>query len=151
MFKGNSQQAICWMAGFFDGEGTIGFGLSRKQWLGNSTVPNIWVSIGQKNREVLDFVNSYFPGKIVMYGKMGFTKNYFVWRLNSKTSRKFLKAIFPFLIVKRNKAAIAIELCKLRPGRGNKCAAAETERLRVLLRKLSLRLCNSPVLQDRKL
>lgn len=117
-----SIKELAYIAGFFDGEGSVGINLTKVH--GQSYA--MAVCISQVDPRPLLFISSFFGGEV----RISYSKDYrlgkrklFYWRLYSKNAKRFLIAILPYLINKKNEAEIAIEFQNLRKsngGRGNK-------------------------------
>jgi|GEM_PF-4159330 len=88
---------IIWIAGFFDGEGSIHL----------TTNGCIQVRIYNKNIDALKFIQSKFPaGRIYKYNSC------YNIRFNGKKALTFLEAILPYLKVRKKEAELAVEYLK---------------------------------------
>lgn len=103
-----------YIAGFFDGEGSIGiyknsnngFGL-RTQLTQNKTYTIM---------PLIEYLKSKFGGNVSMQKTL--SDNYkYNWQLNSDSAVIFLEEIFPFLILKKQQASLGILWQKSRPER----------------------------------
>lgn len=83
------QNDIAYLAGFFDGEGSVYVSLNRGKYL------RIEVSISQKHRAVLNWIVLNYGGKI--YQSEG---HYPQWKVNGSNAVEFLLMVRPFLIEK---------------------------------------------------
>ena len=88
-----------YIAGFFDGEGTIYIGKDKR-----TRYFSLQVSIGQKHREILDEIKELFGGSVRKY------KNKFIhqWFITGKRASYFLLCIMSFLKEKKAQAIYAI-------------------------------------------
>lgn len=93
------QLEVAWIAGFFDGEGCVYISTPRSR---------SFVTIAQKDPTTLQFVQSYFGGRI--YGEQGPMRNSHILRLRSEEAVTFLLAVRPHLRVKGSKADQFVEL-----------------------------------------
>jgi len=100
-----------YIAGFFDGEGTIGI-ITRKRPY-NTANPNhqLFVSCTNTNEPVIHYLHSIFGGSIFHANDTrGKRRTCLRWALNSAKAMQFLSCLLPYLIVKRDEAIIAIKL-----------------------------------------
>lgn len=97
-----------YLAGFFDGEGTICVSRKTKH---NSF--DLKVCVGQKECRVLKLLRSRFGGKIYLLHSHGEPQIY-QWDARRKSSiAKFLKAMTPLLVIKKEEAIMAMEFLKI--------------------------------------
>ena len=90
-----------YFAGFFDGEGCIHVS-KQHQLLAVTT---------QKQRHVLDLASQKWGGRLYYVGA---NRNSWQWRLSGNEAQGFLMEILPYLIVKQDVAALAIQFQKLK-------------------------------------
>ena len=102
-----------WIAGFFDGEGSVSI-LRRKR--GGFIEHMLAIQLGQNDRTPLDMVCAQFEGSVC---NSKTPSGCWRWRAHGGTAEKFLKAIRPHSIVKREQISLALELRTLigAPGR----------------------------------
>lgn len=109
------QNILAYLAGFFDGEGCIEFG-TRK------TDSKVIISVGQTNPEPLLLFQKYFGHKVIKWSRL--TKGGLqYWRYRFSKSEKvvtFLSSLYPYLIVKKDKAKLALELLDFKVNEDNK-------------------------------
>jgi hypothetical protein len=105
----NTQYSKQWIAGFFDGEGSVS--ISRRK-RGNFIEHHMSVQIGQNDRECLDGIANIYGGTIHQSGCWR-------WRCHGTVLERFLKDILPYSIVKRDQIEVALKMRKLigKPGR----------------------------------
>lgn len=101
------EKMLAYLAGFFDGEGTVTTG-----YHGGSKVPHVLLSICNTDKRPLEIYKELFGGFVYEHkpGKFG---NMPYWRWNSSsrdTTLKCLLAMMPYLVIKRSRAEIGIEL-----------------------------------------
>lgn len=86
-----------YVAGFFDGEGTIGIGTT------GGKAHTLHVSISQKLPNILESICKVYGGKVTLT-----KRGYNILRLTGHTARKLLLDILPFTISKRNAIRLAL-------------------------------------------
>ena len=105
-----------YIAGFFDGEGCIGIYKRKDRRSGKGSCARIQVTQNKsrKSTEILNYMLSKYGGnlseQITLSGKIKYN-----WQLNPGGARKFLKDLFPYLILKKEQALIAIYWIDNRP------------------------------------
>ncbi len=100
-----------WLAGFFDGEGSVGFTNANRtdtKWM------NIRVSLTQKDElDLLNEVKAYYGGSVSPHSKRNGT---YQWNLSAADGvAKFLEDVLPFIRLerKRERATIILAIAKL--------------------------------------
>jgi hypothetical protein len=111
---------LSYIAGFFDGEGTI---IIKNQ--GNSYVLNC--GVWQVDRTPLDYVALYFGGNVRIRRRQGNGNDQWVWQASSIHAADFLTAIEPYLIVKKAQATVAIRFQSLSSSNYSKHRLSESE------------------------
>jgi intein/homing endonuclease len=101
---------IKYLAGFFDGEGSVGVyssGNSNGNLNGNLNGHSLKVQLTQRE----SLLSEKFLREIVsdFGGSVGKHKNELNWQIGSTNAEYFLKKIIPHLILKKNQAEIALE------------------------------------------
>ncbi len=101
-----------YIAGFFDGEGSIGIYKSRR--LPRTVNQTMYLSLAISNTDlnVLEFIRNSCGGCVI---KAKFKTNMQVWHWHaySREGAHILQTIFPYLRVKRAQALIALEFAGL--------------------------------------
>lgn len=93
---------LSYLAGFFDGEGSINLlTRKRKHW---NVEYQLTVAIGQKDGETLDWIKEKFGGNVYLVKRDGS----FFWAASNRQAEKFLRNILPFLKYKRPQAELAL-------------------------------------------
>jgi len=104
-----------WLAGFIDGDGSIGFAQSP-----NGGQPRCDVQIGQKGREILDsIVRDLGVGSVIFNRQLPDSDSiYYCLRLGSKAGRLVCERILPYLRDpgKKERATKAVAWKRLMPG-----------------------------------
>jgi len=106
----NKELRVAYLAGVFDGEGTVGFyfmkGTGRTglgQWV-------ISTSVSMCCKEVLEEFVEVFDGKIYPCNRKGGVRPVYNWQLKVSRVEPFLQDIIPYLIEKKEQALLAIEI-----------------------------------------
>jgi hypothetical protein len=87
-----------WLAGLFEGEGTIGFP-------GDSV--SVQIRIGMTDEDVIETVQGLFPGSPFRRDLLNRKKPLFVWSISSRDKCKdFLVGVLPYLHARRRERAI---------------------------------------------
>ena len=102
------------MAGLFDGEGSINiFKQPRRK---DMSVPAYFVemSIGNTHKGVLQWVLENFGGRLTHNGVQYTPSSHKTWRWRASTSEAcdILAALLPYLLVKKEQAALVLEFQK---------------------------------------
>ena len=94
---------LSYLAGFFDGEGSISI-LKRKK--GDWNISHfLRVSIGQKDGATLDWIKEKFGGNVYFVKRDGS----YLWAVTDKNAYLFLKKIQNYLQYKKPQADLAIQ------------------------------------------
>ena len=109
MIEKSIDHRLAWLAGIIDGEGTINViksGTGRFQ---------VEVSVSQVNPLPLKFITDRFGGNLYVRTIPNRPRNKPIWKLayTSKNFDRFISRILPYLVLKKEKALIAIEMRKL--------------------------------------
>lgn len=112
---------LAYVAGFFDGEGCVGFARCR-----STIFPRILVT--NTNRDVLEELQANFGGDIkpLSLRKEAWKQGY-SWRLSWSKAVDFLERIHPYLRLKSRQAETVFAWDAIRVGRGNRCAVEMAE------------------------
>ena len=102
---------LAYIAGFVDGEGYIGIKKKIRRRTNYSPCYSERVSVGNINKEVIDNINNLVNGYVKYRKASKLTKNgCWYWEVTEEKARKFLKMIYPYLIVKKPEADILKQL-----------------------------------------
>jgi len=133
-----------WMAGFFDGEGTIFIERDSPRPLKGKLSPRYLLRVAAVNTvySALEPFRTYFGGQLVET-KLGTNRPLYAWSTRSKIAMKFLEALLPYLRVKQKQAELGIFFQKkLRHHGGNapmpQAYLAERERIRQAIQELNM-------------
>ncbi len=129
------EEFVIWCAGFFDGEGCIHLRLNSvaRNSTGGSWIARVQVSQNDGSSDILRRIQLRFGGTICRNG-------------NGKTNKRlefcgkaegvaFVKAILPWLIVKRDQAEMYLEFCRLGTYSGGRITDEARERRLELIRE----------------
>ena len=111
-----------YIAGFFDGEGSI---IIYKRSRSNSYSLN--VQVNQLDRGMLEFLQSFYSGKINRGNDKKKKHQLWQWRLTAQMALNFLLDIEPFLKLKREQAKLAIKFQRTKKLRGNSLTVNELQ------------------------
>jgi hypothetical protein len=101
-----------YFAGFFDADGMVGISPAR-----DSSVFLLQVRVSQVAPEVLHAFRSEFGGKLIgPKTRSGNSRPIYQWGLESQKAEKFLRVVAPYLVVKRERVAMALEFRELFKG-----------------------------------
>lgn len=107
---------LAWAAGFFDGEGCIGVQKARDGRRPNSRMNYLLnIQIGQNDRRPLDEFAHRFGGQAWVRPATGRQRESFYWRATSKVAASVLRALVPYLLVKRQTAEMGLRFYDERP------------------------------------
>lgn len=108
-----------YVAGFFDGEGTVGISHVKHP---SADYYNVRVAIINTNRAILDAIQGTFGGSVGSHDKRRSDKHKQSWQVQwySESAIEFLRTIYPYVIVKRDQIELALKfhdfrLSTLRP------------------------------------
>lgn len=108
-----SETQLAYLAGFFDGEGTV--------YLYKRMKPEGWPNhdirfqITNTNKEVIEWIHKIFGGQTYYKDRSlqnAKWKPSYLWHANRKVFDQVAPAIFPFIIVKRAQLELAFEFRK---------------------------------------
>ena len=102
-----------YLAGFFDGEGCIHiarYSIDTKR-RGKSPFFQLSLILGNTDKTILEHIRSIFGAGNIQCtkGKNDKTRSYYQWRIHGRKALEFLELLKPYLILKKEEAALAIE------------------------------------------
>lgn len=140
---------LAYLAGVIDSDGTIGVKRStyHMRKIGDATqaIYSERVCLKQVEPHAVQLLKKYFGGSVYISkpsAKKG--KNLFTWQVSDKRAFLFLKAVIPYLRIKKQQAKNCLELRKLKIssqkqrmafGRGHIGAAHRSQRLTTAMEK----------------
>ncbi|MBI4789605.1 MAG: hypothetical protein HY782_21455 [Chloroflexi bacterium] len=107
----NEAELVAYLAGLFDAEGTILIEKKQPRWNNKSTQYILTVSVTNTRPELVRASHEQYGEHIVgpIRVKEG-QKPFYRWSLSGAAARDFLRDIEPYLIIKRDRVALAYEL-----------------------------------------
>lgn len=124
-----------WLAGFFDGEGCINARFT-------SGVPSLRVTLTQKEPSIILAISLKYSGGLIhpLKHKLKDDKSQtitYCLTYNGNNSVNILKAIEPFVIVKKAQIVLALEFSKFITYSGGKLTQEERERKFQIMREIT--------------
>ena len=105
------KEIIAFIAGLFEGEGSISIAnLVNKSW-NKRTDYNLKVRISNTDKQLLGWIVANYGGKIYRSSIVN-NKTVWAWAVHSRIAEKFLKDVMPYLICKKERAVLALEFRK---------------------------------------
>ena len=104
---------LAYAAGIFDGEGTVGIRVLRKKGNAEKKYHSVVVAITSTEPVLTNWLQINFGGRVNPAHKENAARNYkdaWKWTLLARHAAAFLTAIYPYLLVKRPQADVALEL-----------------------------------------
>lgn len=98
-----------WLAGLFDGEGSVSIGIGKYARKDGSRNFRLIVQLVQKNKRLLLAFKQAHGGCVSVHGGGCHT-----WRLEYRDAQRFLENIWPYLVLKQNVALLALRFCTIR-------------------------------------
>jgi len=107
-----NQKIILYTAGFVDGEGSIQINPAKS---GKKSYWGLTIQTTNSDKDVLEYLRNEWGGIGTVTGyKPNKSKNRsYNWRIYSKEAELFLNKLFPYLIIKKEEARLALEFRKL--------------------------------------
>jgi hypothetical protein len=107
--------SLQYVAGFFDGEGTISISLSMTTSRAGTVRPHhsLCVRLGQTKLGILERLKAQFGGGITTYKPQPRKAQAWAWVLCARGALAFLEQVAPHLILKKAEAEVAFEFAKL--------------------------------------
>lgn len=104
-----------WMAGFFDGEGSISSKYVKHPT--KKTIIGVYVQVSNKYREPLNVFKKRFKGSIYINIQSG--RPFFKWTLAGRARvEDFLRTVGIYCIVKKKQVSLAWKVCSIQKKRG---------------------------------
>lgn len=102
---------LSYFAGLFDGEGTIGVSILAGKRKDIKRTYFVRISINMCDAIVLRDLHHYYGGTFMHIKRTNPKhRDLYAWILTSKKAYIFLKDVYPFLMVKKEQASLALEL-----------------------------------------
>ena len=98
-----TKEELIYLAGFFDGEGCIT--ISRIRDKSGSLI----LMISNTNKTIIKLIAKWFKGDIMYIKQKDNRKEAWTFKAYSQDAEIFLKAIYPYLLIKKEQAHIGLE------------------------------------------
>lgn len=98
---------LAYTAGIIDGEGCIG--IYKEGRKGRWIYYVLAVNVGNTNPQLIEYLYSNFGGQSWKSPRLPPRKTAYCWRLQAKSAGEFLKLIFPYLLLKKPQAELALK------------------------------------------
>lgn len=139
------KNTLSYVAGLFDGEGSIVIAVSKPSEKRQTISPSHWlqVSISMTHQPTIEWLHTNFGGHVTNNGKSesrGARRPCYAWRLEGNQAKDFLHKVTPYLICKREQALLAVEFQAKRQGNRNRLTDSivqEREGYRSMLRSMT--------------
>ena len=110
-----SKGQIGWLAGIIDGEGSISIHrMNEKETIGGIR-HRLDLSIVNTNKDMILLIQSWFGGSFWIKNKKDTNPNHktcYRWRIEGLRSVPIIKMVYPYLVIKKSQATIALEFSK---------------------------------------
>lgn len=118
-----NNEILAYVAGLFDGEGSIVIGVSKPSIKKRMKSPSHWLQVGisNTNKEIIDWLKNNFGGHISNRSYSPSRKNCipsWEWRVMSNKAKDFLINISPFVRIKKKQVKLAIQFQEERMYKG---------------------------------
>jgi hypothetical protein len=105
-----SGTTLAYLAGVIDGEGCIAIRRTKKTGSMRSTRYAAVITVGNTSRGLIQMLRTAFSAGCVTYRYPTKTKRgAYLWNVQSQTARDVLRAVYPYLVVKREQATVLME------------------------------------------
>lgn len=116
---------LAYLAGFFDGEGSIGI-MRRKKVKSKNYAYYASISVGQKDKAIINTLQKHFRGGIHKVKRDGS----YMWYCTDKTAYECIKQLLPYLRYKKPQAELVVSLYEEAPNRTKFNMLPQTELIR---------------------
>ena len=105
---------LAYIAGIIDGEGCISvWSVASKK--DGAKRHNIGVILDMSEKPAIELAQALFGGRIYHYPPRGHSKPISRWQVSGEKAEIMLRAIKPYLLVKRAQAEVALRLLSIHP------------------------------------
>ena len=109
-----TKEELAYLTGFFDGEGYITIDRIRDK------PESLILMISNTNETIIKLIAKWFKGDIMYIKQKDNWKEFWTFKAYSKDAEIFLKAIYPYLLIKKEQAHIGLEYQKLMGTKGTR-------------------------------
>ncbi len=107
-YEGVTEIEWAQLATWLDSDGSISIQKSRPKRPGLASIYRSRVAVSNTNRNVMDWLQTRFGGAVYLALRRPKHKPVLVWRCAATERVALLKQVLPYLIVKQDRAALAI-------------------------------------------
>ena len=101
---------LAYSAGFFDGEGSISIAPKRRKGCAPEEMAfGLTLQVSQLDPRPLKFLSDRFGGAVCVKSALGHTHLMHDWRITGARAERFLRAVLPYLIHKKEQAEVALK------------------------------------------
>ena len=104
------QSLLAYFAGLFDGEGCIHAHFIKDN-KGETPRSCVKVTLSMVHPGAVRMLFETYGGSLKSYPGKGINRTKWCWWLGQRASAKFLEDLLPYLVVKKEEAVLALELC----------------------------------------
>ena len=110
VLKFHTENTLSYVAGIIDGEGCIGINITHVNGRHGQIYDHMMlrVEVASTSRKLIDFLLNEFGGQFNA-GKRPNRKPYYKWTVAALQGEKFLRLIYPYLLIKRDQAEIVFK------------------------------------------
>lgn len=138
-----SSEQIAWLAGIWDGEGSIGAFMSKNGAQATNPVLRLLAQVSMTDEptvRVIKAIVSEIAGREVRYrvatNSKGFRPAYHLRLYSHADLKAVLSVLVPHLVTKRRQAELVLRLAEIAPGRGGNHRSPWTDEHHKILREL---------------
>lgn len=110
-----SEGQIGWLAGIIDGEGSIAIHRMNEEKTVNGVRHRLDLSIVNTNKDMILLIQAWFGGSFWIKNKKDINPNHkkcYRWRIEGLKCVPIIEMVYPYLIIKKSQATIALEFSK---------------------------------------
>lgn len=121
-----STLTIQYIAGFFDGEGSINIYQTKKGVKKDRIGYQLSIYVHNTNEKIIRIFEKKFGGYVnIRKRETNKWKTGYDWKLSANQALKFLQDLIPFLILKKEQAKVAIEMQELQKSKQHQFAKTD--------------------------
>ena len=101
-------ETLAYAAGIMDGEGSIQITKQKNSCMACGYRYNLLIAVSNTKQELCQWLKDNFGGSCFPSGKTKADNVVWHWQLGTLAAEKFLLAVYPYLILKKAKADVAL-------------------------------------------
>jgi hypothetical protein len=110
-----SELTIAYLAGLFDGEGSVGLYNVRSKGDRRAAYYQLRVTVAMRRSRPVELLHETFGGCCFLREARGAVRgNFYWWQATGRQAESFLQRVLPYLLVKQAEAHTALEFCRFR-------------------------------------